>query len=534
MQRRDFLLGASQMAALMAWQNLFAKPTQPANHAVQPVSAPVQWSAPADTFSLGVASGEPMPDSIVLWTRLAPDPLKADGGMPSHGVPVQWQLASDPRFAHIVQQGEFMTDPAKAHCVHVQVEGLAPGQAWHYRFSSGGVESPVGHTRTAPAPNADPGSLRFALTSCQHFEQGYFTAHREIADTELDFVLFVGDYIYEGEALPRAQLRRHAVVIEQAYSLDLYRIHHASYKLDGDLRACHAAHPWLMTWDDHEVRNDYDGDHNSEDDESPEEFLQRRAAAYQAYFEHLPISPKRAPVGPNAAFYTQYPWGTLAHLWLLDTRQWRAAQVCTDPVHAPWRGRLLWQCKPTEAADRSMLGMQQERWLADTLASSGAGWRLIAQTTQLTPGGFGTPFGPLLYADGWDAFPAARERLMAAIAQPRVPDVVVLGGDVHRHVAANLRQHPGDPSSPVIASEIVGSSITSRGLSEVLNQWMRRSNPDILHSRSDERGYTLIDINKDRLRCDFRATAHPVKADARFHTQASFVIDRGVPGLRHI
>jgi alkaline phosphatase D len=181
-----------------------------------------------------------------------------------------------------------------------------------------------------------------------------------------------------------------------------------------------------------------------------------------------------------------------------------------------------------------MLGWPQERWLAEGLASSTSAWRLIAQTTQLVPSGFGTPFGPLLYGDGWDAFPAARERLMAAIAQPRVPDVVVLGGDVHRHVAANLRLHPGDRSSPIVASELIGSSITSKGLSEALNQWMRSSNPDILHARSDERGYALIDLNAQRLRCDFRATAHPVKADSVLHTQASFVIDRGVPGPRRV
>jgi alkaline phosphatase D len=530
MQRRDFLTGASQMAALMAWQNLFAKPSRPKAEPAQVTD----WTAPPETFSLGVASGEPMPDGFVIWTRLAPKPLQEDGGMPAQAVRVQWQVSRDARFTKVVQQGEFLTDPAKAHCVHVQLEGLDSAQHYHYRFSAGGQESPIGRTRTAPALDADPGSLRFALSSCQHYEQGYFTAHREIAATDLDFVLFVGDYIYESPTHRRSLVRHHAVQVEDVYSLDLYRIHHASYKLDGDLRACHAAHPWLMTWDDHEVRNDYDGSHDSEGDLSPEDFLKRRAMAYQAYFEHLPISPKRAPVGPDATFYTQYTWGKLAQLWLLDTRQWRAAQVCNDAIHAPWRARLLWQCKPTEAPERSMLGQAQERWLADTLASSTSAWRLIGQTTQLTPGGFGTPLGPLLYADGWDAFPAARERLLAAIAQPRVPDVVVLGGDVHRHVAANLRQRPGDPSSPIIASEIVGSSITSRGLSEVLNQWMRRSNPDILHSRSDERGYALVDITAKRLRCDFRATAHPVKADASFHTQASFVIDRGVPGLRRV
>lgn len=531
MHRRDFLQGASQLAALMAWQTLFAKTDRPAVDA----SASRGWTAPADTFSLGVASGEPRPNSVVIWTRLAPRPLQPDGGMPAQAVAVVWQVASDPRFTRIVQQGEVVTDPTRAHSVHVEVDGLDSARTYHYRFTAGGLDSPIGHTRTAPALGSDPGSLRFALAACQHYEQGAFTVHREIAAADLDFVLFVGDYVYEGPTHRRLRRRRHAVEVEQDYSLDLYRIHHANYKQDPDLRACHAAHPWLMTWDDHEVRNDYDGIHNTEDEDvSTAEFLKRRAMAYQAYFEHLPISPTRGPVGPDAAFYASYQWGTLAQLWLLDTRQWREAQLCLSGVHAPWRGRLLWRCTATEAKDRSMLGWPQERWLAEGLASSTSAWRLIGQTTQLAPGGFGTPFGPLLYSDGWDAFPAARERLMAAIAQPRVPDVVVLGGDVHRHLAANLRLHPGDRSSPIIASELIGSSITSKGLSEALNQWMRSSNPDILHARSDERGYALIDLNAQRLRCDFRATAHPVKADSVLHTQASFVIERGVPGPRRV
>lgn len=522
MQRRDVLFGATQVAALIAWRRLFAAP---------PSSQPAlrHWVPSSEVFTLGVASGEPLPDSVVIWTRLAPQPLQADGGMPPQPVPVRWEMAHDPSFARIVKQGDVLAEPGKAHSVHVEVGGLASERHYHYRFIAGGQTSPVGRTRTAPHPMAPVRRLRLALTSCQHYEMGHYAAHREIAQADIDFVLFVGDYIYETPTLARWQVRQHHQVLEDA-DLDLphYRIHHANYKLDADLRACHAAHPWLLTWDDHDVRNDYDGLHDS-DGLSVEAFTQVRAAAYQAYFEHLPISPRRAPVGPDAAMHAQYRWGQLADLWLLDTRQFRSSNPCFG-WHSPLKGRVLWRCDATKGGERTVLGQPQERWLAEALAASTGAWRLIAQTTQISPGQISTPWGPLVYADGWDAFPTARERLMAAIAQPRVPDVVCLGGDVHRHVAANLRLHPGDPASAIIASELVASSITTRGLSELITQWMKSSNPDLLHLRSDERGYALLDITPQRLRCEFRATAHPVRAHSTFHTQATYVVERGVAG----
>lgn len=534
MQRRDFLrhtasLGArytTAAAMLLAWQRVFA---------AAPSAAPAlqNWAERAEVFTLGVASGEPLPTSVVLWTRLAPRPAEPEGGMPPQPVVVQWEVADDLRFGKVVRRGEVVAQPGHAHSVHVEVDGLQSGRQYFYRFMVAGQTSPVGRTRTAPDPRSQTDRLRLALASCQHYEMGAYTAHRDMAASDLDFVLFVGDYIYETEAAPRLRLRRHQVDFSDGLSLDKYRRHYATYKQDPDLQACHAAHPWLMTWDDHEVLNDYDGDHDAYG-LSREAFLEVRAAGYQAYFEHTPISPRRAPVGPNAMMHTRYQWGRLADLWLLDTRQFRSPPPCDGPLHSPWGGRLLWRCEGTTDESRSMLGGAQERWLADSLATSRGAWRLIAQSTQISPGSFKAPGERLLYADGWDAFPAARERLMAAIAQPRVPDVVCLGGDVHRHVAANLRLHPTDLSSPVIASEFTTSSITSRGLSEFLSSVMKAANPDLLHLRSDERGYSLFDITPEALRCDFRATANPVRADARFHTQASYQVERGVPGPRRV
>ena len=529
MQRRELITRLCQTAAALAWQQVFA----PAARAQAPDVG--SWTESGEVFTLGVASGEPRPNTVVLWTRLAPKPLNPDGGMPARAVPVLWEVAADERFNRVVRYGAAVADPATAHSVHVDVGGLQPGQTYFYRFRAGGQISPVGRTRTAPDPAEHSERLRLAVASCQHYEAGYFAVHREIAAADVDLVIFLGDYIYETETLSFLKVRQHPHVFpldESHYTLGDYRAHHASYKLDPDLRACHAAHPWLMVWDDHEVANDYAGLTNP-DLPDQQAFLKVRTAAYQAYFEHLPLSPTRAPVGSFMRMHDHFEWGQLAEIWTLDGRQFRDPHVCAGR-HAPDGGKVLWHCEQAEAPERTLLGADQEGWLGDGLASSERAWKIIAQPTQIAPGGVNTPWGPLLYADGWDAYPAARERLMAAIAQPRVPDVVCIGGDVHRHVAANLRLNPRDLSSPIVASEFVTTSVSSKGLSEFLSGWLKSSNPDLLHVRSDERGYMVLDLTPRQMMCEFRATPHPVKVDARLRTQARFVVDRGVPGPRKV
>ncbi len=500
-----------------------------------PAVLPSSWVAPPETFALGVASGEPRPDGAVLWTRLAPSPLAPDGGMPAHRVPVHWLVAADEACHQVLQQGIVVADPALAHAVHVQLAGLPSDRSFYYRFEAGGQVSPVGRSRTAPDPEAHSSRLRLALASCQHYELGAFTVHREIAQADVDLVLFVGDYIYESEPPAYARQRRHPHLFPDRhadFTLADYRVHHASYKLDADLRASHAAHPWLMVWDDHEVLNGYAGDRSSDLDD-PAQFLRLRTAAYRAYFEHMPLSPSKAPRGASMRMQDRFEWGQLAELWLLDGRQFRDLAPCGG-WHELANGNAIWRCPALDDEPRSMLGAAQEAWLASGLAASTRAWKLIAQPTQMSPASLPTPLGRLRYTDGWDAYPAARERLLAAIAQPRVQDVVVLGGDVHRHVAAPLRLDPGNRHSPIVASEFVASSITSKGLSEWLNALIRHFNPDLLHMRSDERGYALIDVTPERVHCTFRGTRHPVTPDARLHTQAEFAVDRGVPGPRRV
>jgi alkaline phosphatase D len=478
-----------------------------------------------DPFSLGVASGQPQPDSVVLWTRL--HMAEADAPLKAQAINVVCEVFADAALRQPVRQWRVQTDAARAHSVHVVATGLQPGRPYWYRFVCGSASSPVGRARTSPGVNDAVDRLRIALASCQHYEQGYFAAHREMAQRDLDLVLFVGDYIYESSN-PQYMLRQHLGGVPK--SLDEYRDRHAQYKSDADLRACHAAHTWLMTWDDHEVVNDYanDLDRNFTD---PQVFLRRRAAAYQAYFEHMPVR-----LGPDAAkpsqmrIHDRMAWGRLADLWTLDCRQYRDHHACPDPMRGG--GRVVVGCDALADPSRSMLGTAQEQWFTDGLTRSTKRWKLVAQSTQMSSSGVNTPLGRSAFTDGWDGYPQARAKLLDTVAQAGLQNVVVLGGDVHMNVAAQLRVQPNDERSPVVASEIVTTSVTSRGLGEKLLAQIRDSNPDILHARSDERGYTLLDIKPEGMRAEFMTTPNPAQAQGVFKAQAQWLVRAGVAGLQ--
>ena len=478
-----------------------------------------------DPFSLGVASGQPQPDSVVLWTRL--HMAEADAPLKAQAINVVCEVFADAALRQPVRQWRVQTDAARAHSVHVVATGLQPGRPYWYRFVCGSASSPVGRARTSPGVNDAVDRLRIALASCQHYEQGYFAAHREMAQRDLDLVLFVGDYIYESSN-PQYMLRQHLGGVPK--SLDEYRDRHAQYKSDADLRACHAAHTWLMTWDDHEVMNDYanDLDRNFTD---PQVFLRRRAAAYQAYFEHMPVR-----LGPDAAkpsqmrIHDRMAWGRLADLWTLDCRQYRDHHACPDPMRGG--GRVVVGCDALADPSRSMLGTAQEQWFTEGLTRSTKRWKLVAQSTQMSSSGVNTPLGRSAFTDGWDGYPQARAKLLDTVAQAGLQNVVVLGGDVHMNVAAQLRVQPNDERSPVVASEIVTTSVTSRGLGEKLLAQIRDSNPDILHARSDERGYTLLDIKPEGMRAEFMTTPNPAQAQGVFKAQAQWLVRAGVAGLQ--
>jgi len=478
-----------------------------------------------DPFTLGVASGQPQPDSVVLWTRL--NIAETDAAIKSQEVQVVCEVFADEALRQPVKQWRVQTHAARAHSVHVIAQGLKPGRSYWYRFVCGSATSPTGRARTSPGVHDAVSRLRMALASCQHYEQGYFVAHREMARRDLDLVLFVGDYIYESTN-PQYRIRKHLGGVPQA--LDEYRERHAQYKSDADLQACHAAHTWVMTWDDHEVVNDYanDRDRNFTD---AQVFLRRRAAAYQAYFEHMPVRLGPDPAnGSQMRIHDQIVWGRLADLWTLDCRQYRDHQACPDPMRGG--GRVVVGCDALADPARSMLGMAQEKWFTEGLTRSHAQWKLVAQSTQMSSSGINTPLGRSAFTDGWDGYPQARSRLLNSVAQAELKNVVLLGGDVHMNVAAQLRVRPNDEKSPIVASELVTTSVTSRGLSETLLAQILGSNPDIVHARADERGYTLLDLKPEGMTVEFRTTSNPAQADGVFKTQAKWAISQGVAGVQ--
>lgn len=478
----------------------------------------------ADPFSLGVASGMPRPDGVVLWTRLAPAGEEAAERDARPPCKVRWQVFADEALRRPVAEGEQITHAGRAFSVHVQVGGLAPQRSYWYRFTCGDAQSRVGRTRTAPATGAPVQRLRLALASCQHYEYGYYAAHREIAARELDAVVFVGDYIYEGNISPANARRRHDAPVP--HSLDEYRARHALYKRDGDLQAAHAAHPWILTWDDHEVVNDYTGDREPAPT-GTEQFLRRRAAAYRAYFEHMPLA--LGPEGADMRIHDCFAWGDLADIWTLDCRQYRSHHACADPQMS--QGRVVVDCAELSDPSRTMLGAGQERWLAQGLAASTARWKLLAQSTQVSSTGIETPGGRQFWTDAWDGYPLARRRLLQGIADAKVGNVVALGGDVHRFVAADLRLVPNDADSPVVASEFVGGSVTSRGAGRAAMAKMQRNNPDVVHARGDERGYAFLDIDRQAVRCEFRSTPHPALQDAALGRHAVHAVESGRAGV---
>jgi len=518
MQRRAFnkhLQYSAIALSLAPWLRAIAAPTDKTRAWVE------------NPFALGVASGRPRADSVVLWTRVLFG--EQDRAMGTDALRVQVEVFADAALKHRVQKIEVVTDATRAHSVHVHVQHLQPSTHYWYRFSQGAAFSAVGHTRTAPALNADVRELRMALSSCQHFEQGQYIAHAEIAKQPLDFVLFMGDYIYESSN-PQYAIRKHNG--EEPKTLSQYRARYEQYKRDPMLQAAHAAHPWVLMWDDHEVVNDYanDQDRNYTD---PQQMLLRRAAAYQAYFEHQPLL-----LGPDAHnpanmhLYDQLSWGKLADLWTLDCRQYRSAQACRDPVRGG--GRMVVQCDELSDPTRSMLGTAQERWLTDGLSQSKRQWKLIGQATQISATSVPTPVGRSYWNDAWDGYPEARKRLLQTVVDAKLRNVVTLGGDVHCNVAANLRLEPNNPQSPIVASEFVTTSITSRGLGDKPAALIRESNADLLHYRSDERGYSLITVTPQEVRCDFRTTKFPAGSEAGLKTQASYVVKNGQPGPQAI
>jgi alkaline phosphatase D len=476
-------------------------------------------------FTLGVASGDPWADSVVLWTRLAPEPLDG-GGMPAVNVEVGWEVARDAGFQTIVQKGTTVARPELGHSVHVEVPGLEPAREYWYRFRTGREISQVGRTKTAPAAGAAVDRLRFGVCGCSHYEAGYFTAFGRIADEQFDFVFHTGDYIYES----RADGGRNPALVRQhrgseIYTVVDYRNRYALYKADRDLLAAHASAPFVTTWDDHEVDNDYAGDID-ENDTPPEVFLLRKAAAYQAFYETMPVRAAALPNGPRMRLYRRLQFGNLVDLSVLDTRQYRSNQPCTQVTATG--------CAEADDPQRTMLGAEQEKWLFDQLGSVKAKWTVLGQQvpTFARDAAASNPQGRFSM-DKWDGYTAARQRLYDRLRETRAPNPIVLSGDVHVHYGADLKMDFRNEDSAIVGVELTNSSISSGSDgADVATSWetVRAANPHLKY-HSARRGYVACTATPTEMRADFKILDRVTVPDSPVRLGGSFVIEAGRPGL---
>jgi alkaline phosphatase D len=482
----------------------------------------------SDPFTLGVASGYPSTRGVTLWTRLAPEPLAPNGGLDPVDLPVEWEISDGVEFRRPLRRGTAWAEAAWGHSVHVDLADLEPDREYYYRFRAGDALSVVGRTRTAPAAGASRDRLRVAVASCQMYEHGEYAAYRRIVEEDTDLVVHVGDYIYE-TSWGVKRVRQHEA--GECYTLTDYRVRHSLYRLDPALAAAHAACPWLLTWDDHEVDNDYADDISIEADD-PRLFLARRAAAYQAYYEHMPLPRRAVPFGASMRLHAAVPYGDLMTVLLLDTRQYRSPQAC-PPAGRHGAARVdPATCPEFYAPDRSLLGARQEAWLGAQLERPGARWNLLAQSLVVAPSNEVAPPARRYWTDAWSGYPAARDRLLGQIEKSRVNNPVVVGGDIHAFVAANLHRVAEDPSSPIVAAELVTTSISSEGTPTSLLESHVRHNPATLLGEPRYRGWLRLDFGAERVDADLMALDDPYAADSGARSIKSFIVENGRAGLQ--
>jgi alkaline phosphatase D len=505
-----------------------------------PRAARGQPLLPANPFALGVASGSPSHDSVVLWTRLlAPGIFQSLG---TGVIPVRWELAHDEQFSRIVQRGQSPALFELAHSVHVEVAGLEPDRWYFYRFIAGDAVSPTGRARTFPAPDAVVPKLRLGLASCQRWEHGYYSAYRHMRSENLDAVLFVGDYIYE---YPIASNPVRVHTDGWVVTLDDYRRRYALHKSDADLQAMHAACPWLHTWDDHEVQNDYAGlapgnSGRASPPDTLEGFPARRAAAYQAFYEHMPL---RTSVltrgvaglagGAEMRIYSRQRIGRLATLYLLDDRQYRDRQVCTSGGQFGSGDVNPAACPSWNDPGRSLLGAAQEQWLDAALASGvGTDWTVIGQQTLFGQRTVRRAAGEFLWNDRWDGYSGARKRLTDALQRHRSPNPVVLGGDIHENWVGHVKADYSRPDSATVGVEFCGTSITSRSARNgKIPAALLAENPHFIFADSERRGYGVCEFTPAHLTTSLRVVDDVRRKDAGIETLARFVVEAGRPQL---
>jgi alkaline phosphatase D len=524
--RRRFLTATGAAAALAFAVNL---PTAGVAGAAELDAARIT----ENPFTLGVASGDPLPGSVLLWTRLAPAPYQPDGGLPAERVTVHWELARDEHFRRPVRRGAAHAHPEFHHTVHVEVDHLEPGRVFYYRFRVGRWISETGRTRTAPAAREQVSALTLAAVSCQAYHDGYFTAYGHLAAEDVDVVFHLGDYLYEYAVNSVGGNRNHtdrtlpALFNRETVTLEDYRLRYALYKTDPDLRAAHAAHPFVVTWDDHETENNY-ADDIPENDVPPEEFLLRRASAYRAYWENQPLRRPQRPEGPDMRLYRRLVWGDLAQFDILDTRQYRTNQAQGDGARVPG--------PEVDDPARTMTGETQERWLLDGWQASRALWNVVPQQVVFSQRKFDLTSPSRVSMDAWDGYRASRRRVLDGARAAGVENLMILTGDVHVGYAFDVKEDFDDPASRTVGTEIVATSVSSgRDGTERPANWQTylTANPH-LRFYDGRRGYVTVGLGRERARADFRTVPYVTRPGAPVTTAASFVTEAGAPGLRQV
>lgn len=522
--RRRFLTVTGAAAALAFATNL---PTAGAASAAELDAQKIA----DDPFTLGVASGDPLPGSVLLWTRLAPAPYEPGNGLPNERVTVQWELAHDARFRRVARRGSATAHPEFNHTVHVEVGNLDAARTYYFRFRTGKWISETGRTRTAPAAGSKVSALTLAAVSCQAYHDGYFTPYRHLAEDDVDVVFHLGDYLYEyavnsvGGARNYTDRTLPALYNRETQTLEDYRLRYALYKSDPDLRAAHAAHPFVVTWDDHEAENNYAGDLD-ENGNPPAEFLVRRAAAYRAYWENLPLRSPQKPEGADLQLYRRVKWGRLAQFDILDTRQYRSDQAYGDKAHVPG--------PESDDPARTITGATQERWLIDGWRGSRALWNVVPQQVTFSERRLDLNAEAKLSMDAWDGYRASRQRVLAGAKSAGIENLMVLTGDVHVGYAFDIKDDFDDQASRTVGTEIVATSIASgKDGAEKPANWdtYTKANPH-MKFYNGRRGYVTVGLGQDSARADFKTVSAVTTPGAPITTAASFVTESGKPGLK--
>jgi alkaline phosphatase D len=518
--RRTLLRGLGASALVTSTGGLFARPV---------------WATPvfaAYPFSLGIASGDPASDGFVIWTRIAPFPLTRGGGMPKQPVEVAWSVAADPQMNKVAASGTAVAHPELGHSVHVEVGGLEPARDYFFRFVIGNERSHLGRARTLPAPGAAVERLRFGVAGCQNYEHGHYIAYRHLAGERFDFVFHYGDYIYEHRFVRPGQIGIPVVRTlpgepDEIFTLDDYRHRYAIYKSDPALQRAHASTPFIVSFDDHEVDNNWAGD-ISQDNKTADAhlkalFLLRRAAAFQAWYEHMPVRRALLPRGPDMLAYRRFAFGDLMKLHVLDTRQYRSDQPCGDQFNAT-------DCKQAREPQRTMLGEPQERWLYDGFRIDKPRWTALGQQVIMMPVDYHTdPQLVGINPDAWDGTAAARERLLAAAEAAKLGNLVVLTGDTHSNLAGELRHDNRDDKAEAAGIELAATSISSNSDGYDVNERataLLAQNPHVKFFNS-QRGYVRHDVTPKRWRVDYRVVERVSVPRSRIDTRKSFVIAQG-------